>query len=340
MAAFFVLLAGVVFLGGCSNKTEEKDSTVSPAATEAPKPEKNQVVLTVGEQKLTYAELVLYLRSKKQETESLYGEDIWDYKIDGEGTTYEEMLKEQILEDIKYIKLVCDQAAVLGITLTEDELLDVDEYTAAFLSEFTAEDLEYYGFDKEIVRGIYRDNVLANKIYESLTLNVDTEVSDEEARQAEFWYILIAKYGYDEEGNRIEYTQEQMEEVEQRAQDVYERAQTEEDFYALAKEVSDDDDEIDIIVGRGEMSKKLEDAAFALKKGELSELLENDTGYFIFYCVNELEEEATNAKKEEIIRQRQETVFDESYLTWKEETKVELDEKLWAKITLKGEKVG
>ena len=73
----------------------------------------------------------------------------------------------------------------------------------------------------------------------------------------QFWYILIAKYGYDEEGNRLEYTEEQLEEVKKRATDTYERALETEDFYSLAREVSDDND-IEIIVALIDLiSKKI-----------------------------------------------------------------------------------
>ncbi len=332
-----LILVVVLFFGGCSKKNGDKDTP--PTLLEEQIKPQDMVIMTVGTQKLTYAELMLYLRSKKQEIEALYGTDIWDYQLDAEGTTYETMLKEQILNDLIYVKLVCAQAAFLGITLTEDELLDIDEYSASFLAEFTNEDMEYYGFNKETVKGIYKDNLLANKIYESLTLNVDTEVSDEEARQMQFWYILVAKYGYDEEGNRLEYTEEQLEEVKKRATDTYERALETEDFYSLAREVSDDND-IEIIVGRSEMSKELEEATFSLKQGELSQMIENDKGYFLFYCVSELEEQATNAKKEEIIKERQEKVFDESYKEWQDETEVKIDKQLWERVTLKGKDIG
>lgn len=336
-ALFCLIFAWMLCCSGCS-KGEKGEGDITPTLSEEQTKPQDMVIMTVGNQKLTYAELMLYLRSRKQEVEALYGEDIWDYQLDAEKTTYETMLKEQMLEDLIYVKLVCAQAPILGITLTEDELLDIDEYTTSFLAEFTEQDMQYYGFDKETVKRIYKDNLLANKIYESLTLNVDTEVSDEEARQMQFWYILIAKYGYDEEGNRFEYTEEQLEEAAKRAEDTYEKAKEAEDFYALAKEASDDND-IEIIVGHGEMAEELEKAAFSLKQGELSPVVENETGYFMFYCVSDLEEEATNAKKEEIIKQRQEKVFDESYKTWEEETKVTIDEELWGRITLKGKDI-
>ena len=50
----------------------------------------------------------------------------------------------------------------------------------------------------------------------------------------------------------------------------------------MPKTVSDDTDEIEITCSKDEMDEKLSDAVFSLKEGEISKLLETDSGYFIF----------------------------------------------------------
>lgn len=340
-----IALSAMVMATGCSKDSKDVGNIENQPTAQAQQDagsadtsqKKNQVVLTVNDQEVTYGELVMYLQSNKEEIESVYGTEIWDMEIDEDGTTYEKLLKDSILEEIQYTKLVCSQAEALGITLSEDELLDVDEYTADFLSNFTEESLSYYDVNRDVIRTIYKDNVLANKVFESLTLNVDTNVSDEEARQAVFDYILVGKYGYDEDGNRYEYTQEQLDQAKEHAASLYEEAQTVTNFLDFAKTNSDDEDETEITVGFGDMQPELESVAFALKKGEISPVIETDDGYFIFYCVEELNRDETDAKKEEIIRDRQEESFNEKYALWDEQKKVDLDEQAWNSISLKGE---
>lgn len=329
----------VLSMTGCSNSKESSaDITGESTSGEATQMEEKaqKVILTVNNQDVSYDELRIYLQSNKEEIESTYGADIWTLEIDDEGTTYESMLKDAVLEEVTYVKLVCSQAESLGISLTEDELLDVDEYTSRFLSNFSEEAMDYYSVDKEIIRKIYKDNVLCNKVYESLTLNVDTNVSEEEARQSVFQYILVGKYGYDVDGNRFEYTSEQLAEAQERAIQLHEEALTTTNFKDFAQANSDDGDEVEITVGKGDMKTELENAAFALKEGEVSELIDTEEGWFIFYCVEEMNQEATDAKKEEIIRERQEAAFEEKYVAWDASKEVSMDEELFDSISLTG----
>lgn len=332
----------VLSMAGCSKgKDESKDSSVVVESTGTPtdqdtmKDNANRVIVTVNGQEVTFDEFRIYLQSQRDEIEVMYGDDIWAMEIDDEGTTYEEMFKKSVYDQIVNVKLVCSQAETLGITLSEDELLDVDEYTSQFLSEFSDEALEYYSVNKDMIRNIYKDNVLYNKIYESLTLSVDTFVKDEDARQSVFQYMLVSKYGFDIDGNRFDYTPEQLEEAKARAYQLHEDALTATNFKDFALANTDDEDEVELTVGKGDMKPELEKAAFALKEGEISEIIDLEEGYFIFYCVEEKNQEATDAKKEEIIKERQDKAFEEQYKAWDEAKEVSLNEELYNSISLK-----
>jgi foldase protein PrsA len=294
-------------------------------------------VLTVNGLDVSYDEVRLYLQSNKEEIESTYGSDVWSMSVNADGKTYEETLKASLLEEIIYIKLVCSQAQALGITLTEDELLDVDEYTAEFLSNFDEAKMEYYHVDQEMVRQIYKDNMLSNKVFESLTLSVDTQVLDEEARQAVFQYILVGKYGYDEAGNRYDYSEEQLAEAKTRAETLHTQAQITTNFFDFAQANSDDEDEVEIIAGIGDMKAEIEKVTLSMKAGELSPVIDTEDGWFIFYCVEEMNQEETDAKKEEIIRERQQAAFDEQYKKWDDAKEVIINQEIWDAISLSSE---
>lgn len=331
---FLLTLFFILCVTGCKEKNGgNSEQTVIDTLidTEGAEYNKDTIVLTVGGNKATYNEILLYFRSYKQKIEMLYGPDIWDYKLDEEGTTYADKLKDQILEEIKYIKIVCAQADDLDISLAEDEKMNVKEYTADYIANFTDSDLKYYEFTEETVKKIYEENLLANIIYERITLNVDTDIDEKEAKHIVLMYILIAKNTFDADGNMVFYSDEELDELKLFAEEIHQRTETE-DFYTLAKEYSSDDDEIEITVCRGDMLPEFEEEVFGLKEGEVSNIIENDIGYFIFYCKSENDEAATESAKEKIITDRQNSAFYESFSVWENDTKVTLNEQVWDKI--------
>lgn len=336
--AMGMLLAVAVLIVGCSkqNKNDALEQGNQTTIVQEQNTENaNEAIITVNGQEISYDQLCLYLQSKKEEIENIYGKDVWSMKVDDEGTTYEQQFKEKVMEQLIYLKLVCSKAEELGVSLTEDELLDVNEYTAEFMSKFSEEALSYYKVSEEDVKSIYKDNVLANKVFENLTLNIDTNVTDEEAQQMDAAYIFISKHDYDNDGNKVQYSAKEIEVQRQRAGNLREKAIENDNFLELAKEYSDDD-VYEVTLERGHLNKSLEDRVFALKSGQISEVLETAEGFFVFYCVNELNREATDAKKEEIIKEIQEEVFKTRYQEWYDTKKVSIDKARWDKISVKG----
>ena len=338
------LAAGLLF-SGCGKAENDGGHEASPTpyptgvtqseADGMSREEKlSQVLLKVGNTQTSYAEVVLYMRSVKEEVETLYGREIWNYVLDEEGTTYARMLKEELLKQLTYTKVVCAQADALDITLTEDERMDVDELTDNYIANFSSEDMEHYGISRDIVWDIYADNLLATKIYESLTLNVDTDVSDEEARHVTLWYLFIAKYGIAEDGSHTALDENGLQKVRERAELLSAEAAVTDDFYSFARANTDDTDEVEITVGRGEMLEELDKIAFGLVQDGTSGLIDTEDGYFILHCAQFMDEDATDQAKTDIILERQERAFTESYAVWEAQTDVWVDRVLWEQIDI------
>ncbi|NMB42769.1 MAG: peptidyl-prolyl cis-trans isomerase, partial [Clostridiales bacterium] len=64
-----------------------------------------------------------------------------------------------------------------------------------------------------------------------------------------------------------------------------------------------------------------------------SNIIESEDGYLILYCVDDYNEDATLAKKEEIIDDRQMNLFEELFETWQKDVKIELNKDVWDEIT-------
>jgi len=72
------------------------------------------------------------------------------------------------------------------------------------------------------------------------------------------------------------------------------------------------------------MGAEFENAALALKTGELSQVIQAPEGYYIIYCVSDYEQELTAKKKEEIIAAKQKEIFETQYKEWSGECDIQI----------------
>lgn len=312
-----------VFAGGFFMLREQEQTDKSKTSWQ------NGSFLRIGDVQVDYREGLVYLDAVREDYEQYYGSDIWQYAVDSHGNTIGTWLKQQVLDQIIYIKVVCQKADELGIVLTGDELQQVETQTAEYMEKPEAAKLAVYGVNEDIVRRIYYDNLLARKTFEVSTLNVDTNIPDEEARQRRFYSIAIRNYKIDASGKRISYEGDEVTELLARMEELRQQAEQTDDFYKLAASITEDSTMLELLGGVGEFSENYEDALFALTTGELSEVIETTDYYYIFYCVSDYDIDATLAKKEELISKRQEEEFMRLYEEWKAATYVEVNETEW-----------
>ncbi len=297
-------------------------------------------MLRIGDTQVDYREGMVYLNAVQQDYEQYYGSDIWKYAIDAQGNTMGEVIKEQTLEQIIYIKIVCQKASELGIVLSEEELQTVDAQTADYMAKLQESDLLLHGVNADIVRRIYSDNLLARKTFEVTTLNVDTDIPDEEAAQHRFQTIAIRNFKIDASGNRVSYEGEELTELKARVENLRTQALASEDFYKLASANTEDATMLEVTGGKGDFPSAYENVVLSMKAGEISEVIETTDYYYIFYCVTDFDLDATHEKKEAIIAARQEEEFQTRYREWRELIPVEVNEEVWEALDFDMESVG
>ena len=121
---------------------------------------------------------------------------------------------------------------------------------------------------------LYEENVLANKMFYVATDKANTDVSDEEARQAAIQYIEIMTKGIGSSGQKIDMDEKAKAQALKWAEQLQLRAVKTKDFLTLAKDNTDATTQ-ELVVGKS--STKLEkaalDAALALKKGEVRDII-------------------------------------------------------------------
>lgn len=295
--------------------------------------DKNEIMVTVGNIDVSYSEAMVYLRTAQQIYESEFGNDVWSYDLYGNGTTVGAVLKQEVLNQIIQLEIINMVANEKGITLNDDEMYQVRSLAAEYILDLSEQDIAKYGITEDLAVQVFATNLIAEKLYETVTIDVDTEVSDADARQSKIYKLFVQTYGTDSKGNRTELRDSELEEIRTKVEGLHTQAVEGSDFYSLA-ESNSDGDEIELTVGRGDLSSEEEEIVFALKDGQVSEILQTEDGYEIFYCVDAYDEDATLQVKEEIIEQRRSDLFVELYTQWYSNYEVKVNMNLWNQLEL------
>lgn len=309
-------------------KKENSDSAVQQNAGE--------LIAMIGDTRVYYNEAMIYLKSAQEKYEKEYGKDIWSADILGNGENFGSMIKDEVMRQITELKIIQAKAAEEGISLSEEELADANSYAAEHFRGLSEEDISQYLVTEELLQKVYADNLLAEKMFETLTINVDTNVPDVDAKQITVQQILIYNVDFDADGNKIERTAEDKQEAYEKVQGLLTKAKTTDDFYALA-EANSEGDTIEYTFGRGqgpeEYSDSFEQAAFTLKTGAVSEIISTDYGWHILFCVSDFNKDATIQVKEKIIEERRNELFAELYGEWSSEYDVVVNSEAWDAIS-------
>lgn len=324
-----VLVALTLLLTGCGKSSGDDAVTTSFLS---------DTVFTVADCRVSLAEWNLYALAQISEAENMYGTGIWGYQVDG-GKTLGEALKEDIREQIEYIKIVSARAQQYGLGIGEDEQIDINLQTDEFMSRLTEEQQKEYGITRDLVRSVYEDNLLAMKVYEDLTLNIDTTTSDEEVRHMVLQYVMILKDYEDESGEFVKYAPEEIVRIKAEAEE-YLRKAVEDPEITRLDEVNDDRYSVvelvaDLATLKEKLPGDLPGIAFSLRQDEINGLYETDDAFFIFDCVNRTDEDTTNAARIRIIEARQKALFEEQYAGWESEAVVKLNYNVWDTIEIK-----
>ena len=264
----------------------------------------DDVVATVNGKEITAKQYEITLALYKQSLEAMYGASIWDTEIE-KGVKYKDKFKGLMLDQMVSIEAVYEQAKKDNLLPSKEEVdksfkemkkgIDADEAYKKSLEDIGAND-EFLKVQQE--QDLALQNFKAN-------FDKTTKISDEEIKKYyednknEFYkdevkasHILISTL----DENNKELSAEKKKEAKKKAEDVLKKAKAGDEFAALAKEYSDDkgsgSEGGDLgFFGKGKMVPEFEEAAFSLKVGEISEIVESQFGYHIIKVTDKVDEQ-------------------------------------------------
>lgn len=334
--ALSVMLAASVLLSGCgkSAETPVNNKTVKSVRLETGDITQNSVVMKIGNTGVKYEEVLNYAYLLKNQYEGSFGKALWSYKVDDD-TNIGDKAKKEIVSMITQLKIIGENAAKQGIVLDGDEKDQALQDAQKLVNKADKKDKKKYALTVQNVQGMFEDNILANKMFYVATDAADTNVTDDEAKQIKIQYLKLITKGTDKNGRKINMGVSDKAKTFKRIKEMLKEAKKSESFLDYA-EANTDSSTSEATIGKDTklLDEEAIDAAFSLKKGKMSNIIGGKTGYYIIYCVNDNDEDATYARKEEIINERQTKMFKEKYAEWLSESKVDISNKFWDVFTI------
>lgn len=292
----------------------------------------SQKVATVGEKEMTLGEANFLLRFQQVQTESYYesmlGTGIYDKDLYGNGTTYGESFKNDVMESMQEYYILEAKAADYGVELTEEETAKISETAAAFLKANEDMTKEQMTADQKTVERVLTLMTLGKKVTAAIYAEADVTVSDEEAAQRGFSYVAIPKGSGDEalSDKEIQESKDKLAAMEEQIKggDTIDAAAVEAGLTAYPGSYGKD-------YSAGYDAKVIE-ALDALKEGEVSDVIETDAQLYLVQLTKELDEEATAKRKDDLTSQQQMEYYNELMASWKDEYVLTVDEKVWDQV--------
>lgn len=295
-----------------------------------------QVVAEVGEEQIPAAVANFYARYQQSQYETYYssylgGDDMWATEVDT-GVTYEDNVKESVMEAIHTLYVLELHAEEYGVELSEDEKAAITEAAEAFTESNGIDAIEAISGDQATVEEVLSLITIQNKMYTAMVADVDREVSDSEAAQKKMEYVWFSFSKTEDDGSTVSLTDDEKEALKADAEAFAEAAASEEDFTGFAEEKGYESISLTFDLSSTVPNSLLIAAADLCEEGEITDVIEGDDGYYVAKLISSFDEEATETKKEEIIYERESEQYETLCSEWMEETPITVNEDVWATV--------
>jgi parvulin-like peptidyl-prolyl isomerase len=329
----FLTVAIAMALSGCSTGTSTTKTLDTESAVFTIEKD-NETVDAVSE---SYA--WLYTLIYKNQYESFFGSDFWDEEME-DGTTYGDMFKEEILEEIKQVKVLALEAEENGVTLTDEELDICQSNAEEYIDSIEEATQELTGITVDTLAEYEADYTLYDKYKNELLEDADVEIAEDDVRQSDFFILDFETIDYDDDGEEVEYTDEEKAAQKKKAEEAYAMLEEGKDIEDVAEEFGFDTDVCQLTTGKTAeedqdeyYDEAFETAAFSLKEGEYSKVTECNDGYYIIKMITEDNEEETAAALESAEEEKAEELFTPMLEEMEDKYEVTMNEENWDKIS-------
>lgn len=296
----------------------------------------SEVVATFDETEVALGVPNFVARLQQADADDIYsyyfGDGAWETDLYGTGETLQEELKSSVMENMFQLYTLEAHMSEYGVEISDAEQTRITEAAAAFIAANSSEALEELGADQAIVEEYLRLITIESKMYDAIIATADTNVSDEEANTGAYSYVSVSKTSYtDEEGNSVEYTEEELASLaktvgafgtEAKVGTLEDAAETY-GYSVIAGTFTANDSELD-----EEVLTTLQ----SMEEGEVSDTIDTEDAYYVVRLDAMTDAEATEETRASIISERESARYEEVLAGWQEEHTWKVDESVWEKV--------
>lgn len=262
------------------------------------------------------AQAMIIIGSERNRYQSVFGQQIWSLPVEGQqesvyGPYFTAKMKE-FLQDIKTLNLLAEEK---GIIATSTEMEQIRDIASQFYNGLTDADKTFMGnCAYKDVTTMYTEYFVACKTAEYLLSNVDSEVSDADAKVIEVQKIVVSD--------------------EATARQLLQLVNVSGANFAYYARQNSEDTEISMTLAKNEKEDAVYTAAFQLEDNQISDIIEQDGKYYILKCISSYDQKATDDRKEKLEEAIRSNAFLKSFNDYAGQHIVRFREDYWKNIDL------
>lgn len=263
----------------------------------------------------TRAQAMIFLANERNRYQNAYSAEIWNITVDEQGTTFDRLTVSNVKDYLEKIKLLCMMAQEQGVSVNSRERDLIRQMTDEYMGMLTPADQAFIGCSREDVSRMYTEYYTACKMADSMVKDSAVDISDSEVKVIRIMQIGTAD--------------------EKKAKAILKKVKIDgSDFNSMASRYSELG-QIELELKKGAVGGIIENAAFSLEEGEISNILCKDGTYYIIKCVNGYDREATDSRKQGIRTALNSLSFREALEPYEKEHKIEFYDSFWKEVDLK-----
>jgi HKD family nuclease len=127
----------------------------------------DEYVLTINGTRVSKGEYMVYLYEQKKSFEERGGEDIWE--VDFDGTSAQEVAKQNAVNSITLVKAALAQADDLDIKLSDEDEAEINTQSKALFDDMGEQKTSALNISEEDIRKIVRESFIQQRVYDLVT---------------------------------------------------------------------------------------------------------------------------------------------------------------------------